>query len=299
MDLDLYLSKNFNEIIENPDLFVSSNNDKKKKVVFNEFNNDINEFDVYGIDKIDLNESDDKEYMEYNHEYYDASNEYFDINCQNTTDDSDILNDHDDIDEQFEPELNEDNCENDIIDELYEKMYDSMQQTTNTFNEQAMNMFNEQATNIFNKQETNTNVKLFLNDNEIENDDGYYFINLMNIFTKYYNIKYNKNEHFFSNINDSEKDTSSQMELFFDAILEFKIVMKQMNLNNNEIMKQLYTEHEPEKISEMFEKGNEQIYMFELDELKLFSPSLIVCLNYIFEKNILNSNWNIYNLRDN
>lgn len=49
----------------------------------------------------------------------------------------------------------------------------------------------------------------------------------------------------------------------------------------------------------MFEKWNSQIYMFELDELKLFSPSLIVCLNYVYENNILNSDWNIYNLRDN
>ena len=89
------------------------------------------------------------------------------------------------------------------------------------------------------------------------------------------------------------------MEIFFDAIIEHKMMCEQMELNNNDAMKQLYTEFEPEKISLMFEKWDKQIYMFELDELKLFSPSLIVCLNYIFEKNILNLSWNIYNLRDN
>jgi len=104
---------------------------------------------------------------------------------------------------------------------------------------------------------------------------------------------------FFSNINDFEKDTTNQMELFFDAIIEHKMMCEQMELDNCDAMKEIYSELEPEKISQMFEKWNKQIYMFELDEIKLFSPSLIVCLNYIFEENILNSNWNIYNLRDN
>ena len=106
----------------------------------------------------------------------------------------------------------------------------------------------------------------------------------------YYNNKFNKIEHFFSNIKNVEKDTTSQMELFFDAIMEFKIYCEKMELNSNDAMKQLYLEHESEKILKMFENWDKQIYLFEYNDSKLFSPSLIICLNYIYDKNILNDN---------
>ena len=304
MDLDLYLANNFDEILDNPDEYVSTTNinnifDKKsdKKVIFDENANTIVEIekstkqkyidDENGIEYEDL---DEKEYLEYNEEYFDSSNEYYDIDCVNSDDNLDDNLD-DDLDDNVinniintDDNINEDNCEDDVLDELYEKMYELSQPKTD-----IKELFPNQHTNIHNS--TNTDL--------IENDDGYYFFNLMNIFVKYYNNKYDKVEHFFSNINDVEKDTTSQMELFFDAILEYKMMVEKMGLSNEEAMKQLYKESEPEKISAMFEKWNLQIYMFELDELKLFSPSLIVCLNYVYEKNILNSDWNIYNLRDN
>lgn len=310
MDLDLYLAENFDEILDNPDEYVSSTNinnhlDKKydKKVIFDENANTIVEIEkntkqkyIDDADGFEYDDLDEKEYLEYNQEYFDPSNEYYDIDCV----DGDLNDCDENIDENNDENndeiqnnlsnnddnINEDNCEDDVMDELYEKMYELSQPKTNV-NELFPN-FNQSNQHI---NTTNTNL--------IENDDGYYFFNLMNIFVKYYNNKFDKVEHFFSNINNIEKDTTSQMELFFDAILEFKMMVEKMGLNNDEAMKQLYKESEPEKISAMFEKWNLQIYMFELDELKLFSPSLIVCLNYIFEKNILNLDWNIYNLRDN
>lgn len=304
-DLDLYLKDNFDEILDNPDEYVCSTNinnilDKKhdKKVIFDENANTIVEIEktikqkyIDNVNGLEYDDLDEKEYLEYNQEYFNTSNEYYDIDCDDNDDNDDDYNNN--VQNNItipDDDLNEDNCEDDVMDELYEKMYE-LSQPTNNVSELFPN-FNQsnQKTNATNTTDTI---------NLIENDDGYYFFNLMNIFVKYYNNKFDKVEHFFSNINYIEKDTTSQMELFFDAILEFKMMVEKMGLNNDEAMKQLYTESEPEKISAMFEKWNSQIYMFELDEFKLFSPSLIVCLNYIFEKNILNSDWNIYNLRDN
>ena len=305
MDLDLYLANNFDEILDNPDEYVSSTNinnilDKKsdKKVIFDENANTIVEIEKSTKQKYIDNENgleyedlDEKEYLEYNQEYFDSVNEYYDIDCMDDNSDDNLKYDDNNYTNHIQnniintdDNINEDDCEDDVLDELYEKMYELSQPKTN-----IKELFPNQQTNIQNS--TNTDL--------IENDDGYYFFNLMNIFIKYYNNKYDKVEHFFSNINNVDKDTTSQMELFFDAILEYKMMVEKMGLNNGEAMEQLYKESEPEKISAMFEKWNSQIYMFELDELKLFSPSLIVCFNYVYEKNILNSDWNIYNLRDN
>jgi len=303
MDLDLYLAVNFDEILDNPDKYVSSNNinnilDKKsdKKVILDENTNTIVEIEKstkqkYIDNDLEYDDLDKKEYLEYNKEYFDSVNEYYDIDCVDDNSDDNLKYEDDNYTNHIQnnvintdDNINEDNCEDDVLDELYEKMYELSQPKTN-----VKELFQNQQTDIHNS--TNTDL--------IENDDGYYFFNLMNIFVKYYNNKYDKVEHFFSNINDTEKDTTSQMEIFFDAILEYKMMVEKMGLSNGEAMEQLYKESEPEKISAMFEKWNMQIYMFELDELKLFSPSLIVCLNYVYEKNILNSDWNIYNLRDN
>ncbi len=299
MDLDTYLTENFDEILDNPDNYVSSHNTTKlfnKKVSINELNNNIIKIEknAYNKDLTEFDDLDEKEYMDYNYEYYDNSNDYYDIdyedNYENDNED-DNNSDNDNLsinvnydnnqnynNNQIDENHNEDDCTDDIIDELYEKMHNTMQDKLKT--EQPFNNLNSIG-------------------EEDENDDGYYFFNLINVFIKYYNNKYDKIEHFFSNINNLENDTTGQMELFFDAIIEHKMMTEQMQLSNDEAMKQIYSESEPEKISLMFEKWNKQIYMFELGEFKLFSPSLIVCLNYIFENNILNLGWNIYNLRDN
>jgi hypothetical protein len=78
------------------------------------------------------------------------------------------------------------------------------------------------------------------------------------------------------------------MELFFDAIIEHKMMCEQMDLTSDEAMKQLYTESEPEKISSMFEKWNKQITILErnikqvvIDTInkKIFKETFIVDLD--------------------
>lgn len=351
MDLDSYLKENFDEILDNSDKYVSSYNflsqpkpKSKSKSNKNVSINEIENMTFQYIGNEHYDDLDEKEYMDYNQEFFNNLNDYYDISCIDSSDKFyerdepneleefnkiNEINEFDKSNNNFESkdiysnlsnkniydnEPNEDNYEDDIIDELYEKMHESTQVKYNnniTDNElfQSLTNYNS-GDNIFSLNKNNKFKKNngFIDEkenydnenNDDENkDDGYYFFNLLNIFMKYYNNKYDKLEHLFSNINDVNKDTSIQMELFFDAILEFKLYINQMELTSNEAMEQLYTESEPEKISNMFTKWDKQIYMFEFGELKLFSPCLIICLNYIFVSQILNEDWKIYNLRDN
>lgn len=327
MNLDEYLCENLDDILDNPDKYVSSNSlnkqDKQikssksnKKVQINEFDNDIIE-----IEKIikqstdnsdDLDNQDEKEYLQYNQEYFDNSSDYYDINYEdNESENSDDENEN--SNDEYEKKQNkyqsiisteeptEDDCADDIIDELYEKMHKSLHPINNAI--KTFETDNKSIQELLSKSEelvnSDTNMNSNTNSNTNSYDNGEYFFNLMNIFIKYYNNKFDKVEHFFSNIKDFDKGTTYQMEMFFDSIIEFKMFCECMKLSSNKAMEHLYKETEPEKISKLFEKWDKQIYMFELGELKLFSPSLIICLNYIYEKNILDDDWNVYNLRDN
>jgi hypothetical protein len=323
MNLDEYLNENLDDILDNPDKYISSNKVivSNKKVSINEFNNDIIEIDKIVKQTEEnsfIDDMDEKEYLEYNQEYFDNSNEYYDINCD--MDDDNIDNDihhnniNDDINndnkkqytnyqslisnEKIIEEPTEDDYEDDIIDELYEKMHKSLH-PSNDINDigKQCETSNKSIQELLSKSEELVNSNSNSNSNSYDN--GEYFFNLMNIFMKYYNNKFDKIEHFFSNIKDLDKGTTNQMELFFDSIIEFKMFCECMEISTDKAMEHLYKETEPEKISKLFEKWDKQIYLFEFEEHKMISPSLIICLNYIYEKNILEADWNIYNLRDN
>lgn len=331
MDIDAFLNQNIDEILNNSEQYVATNNVfKNKKVskkkikqisIENNKNNKNNE---------DNEDIEDKEYFDYNYQFYDNLYEYYDIDYVNNESDVETSNDEvdnidniDNIDRKSATDnetkaeniiwdddynkINEDDYSDDIKDDLYEKMFE-MEQINNKIYDMSNNVnYNNStnSTNSTNKTNSNTgsysnpDANLDINVEQYEKDDGYYFFNLINIFMKYYNDKYDKKEHFFSNISDTEKGTSDKMEMFFEHIVEFKMFIDQMNITSDEGLNTLYKEDEPEKISKMFEKWNRQIYMFEMDELKLFSPTLITCFNYVYENNLLNNTWTIYNLRDN
>lgn len=311
MNLDEYLNDNFDEILNDTDKYIGTNTIKKKVSI-----NDTNIKKNKKNKQFDPDDYEEKEYFDYNDGYFNTANEYYYIDCDSNSDTDLDLDSKSNQHMEKEDNQNEDDCSDDIVNELYEKMTMNMELKNNRINTANNNLekaLTPHVNNLF-PQSNFSNLSNLSNqfgqseqfeqldktDLELlESDDGYYFINLMNTFMKYYNNKFDKREHFFSNIKDLDKDTTNQMELFFDAVMEFKMVCEQMNINTEKAMEQLYTENEPEKISKMFEKWDKQIYMFEQDEMKLFSPSLIVCLNYVYEKNILGSNWNIYNLRDN
>ena len=140
-------------------------------------------------------------------------------------------------------------------------------------------------------------------DNEgTEEDDDEYYCNLLNIYLKYYNDKFNKQNNFFSGIDDYTKDTTSQMELFFESIIEYKQLKKILEIESDSIaMKYFFDENKKDKIKYLFENYESQIYCLEILNNKVYSPSLIICLNYIlenFNEKFTMIDWKIYNLRN-
>jgi hypothetical protein len=299
MDLDKYIGENIDDILDNPYDFVDNKSDKKnqaKKVVFSEYNDVLNNSD-------NLDE-DEKEYIDYNYEYYENLNQK--DNSDEVSDDEQDEN----INIQYEKEPNEDNYLEDIMDELYHNMYEKNMDKSN-----IVDVFKNITQSDFLKNETinycedkleknnfeNQMDNIDKETNELVNDDGYYFFNLINIFTKYYNNKYDKNENFFSGVTDLEKGTSNQMNYFFDAVIEYKMVKKHFEVDNDVCMKMIFNDIiDSEKILELFDKWKNQIYMLEFNTHRLISPSLLICLNYIYDNNLLQENleWNIYNLRN-
>jgi hypothetical protein len=289
MDLDKYISENIDEILNNYDDYVIDKSTQKniqplqsnyKKVKFiNHINN-----------KVKYEDDDEYNNDEYNNdEYY--NNEY------DNEEDEEYKDNEDNI--LIEKELNEDDYTDDIIGELYQNMYETninkidITELFKNIKQDDLNFINNN-----NDNENIQNINISDNLNEFKNDDGYYYFNLINIFMKYYNKKYDKNEHFFSEIKNLEKDTSNQMELFFDTVIEFKMLKETFKLDNEKCLEMIYKDCESEKILEFFSKWENQIYMFEFNDNKLISPSLLVCLNYIYQNNLIDSDWNIYNLRN-
>jgi len=202
---------------------------------------------------------------------------------------------------------NEDNNINDVLEDLYEKLYFDKNNTNNKNDNSCFNNLPDHLKTVFNvkdespsvkiEQENDPNVKIEQeNDPGIEQDDGYYFFNLINIFIKYYNEKYDKHENFFNNIKKSS-DTSTQMEMFFESIFEFRMYKEDNKLSNEDAINNYYDYENKKEIKKLFENNN-QIYALEYNEKKIITPSLLICLNYIYEKKIINEEWRIYNLNN-
>ena len=122
---------------------------------------------------------------------------------------------------------------------------------------------------------------------------------------KYYNDKYNKNENLFSNIKDKDKDTNSALELFFEAIMEFKDLNEKLNIvvpsrestqvDPIDLLDKYYDSDSKEIINLM--NSYDQVYCLEInnDNQKIITISLIICLNYVLVNKI--EKWNIFMLK--
>jgi len=132
------------------------------------------------------------------------------------------------------------------------------------------------------------------NINEDPEDPEYYF-KFINTYMKYYNNKYNKNENLFSNITDKDKDTNSALELFFEAIMEFKDLKEKLDIEQIDLLDKYYDSDSKEIINLM--NSYEQVYCLEINEdnKKIITISLIICLNYILVNKI--EKWNIFMLK--
>jgi len=145
------------------------------------------------------------------------------------------------------------------------------------------------------KKESLKNEEQSLKENN--NEVPEYYFKLLNIFMKYYNDKYNKNENLFSNITDKEKDTNSALELFFEAIMEFKDLKEKLDIGIDaiDLLDKYYDSDSKEIVNIM--NSYDQVYCLEINggEKKIITISLIICLNYVLVNNI--EKWNIFMLK--
>jgi len=138
------------------------------------------------------------------------------------------------------------------------------------------------------------NIKNQNKEEEKNKEDPEYYFKLINTFMKYYNNKYNKNENLFSNIEDKYKDTNSALELFFEAIMEFKDLKEKLNVDENDLLDKYYDSDSEEIVNLM--NSYKQVYCLEINEgKKIITISLIICLNYILVNKI--EKWNIFMLK--
>ena len=204
---------------------------------------------------------------------------------------SDTSENNKDLVEDDNEDLEED------TDDLYEQMYYKTHSKINNMIKQEINKKNkeneEDEENEENEKDEEDEEENKINKLD-EGDDLFYYFNLINVFTKYYNETYDKKDNFFSGIVDSEKDTSTLMELFFEAIIEFKSIKSKLEIENYQLLN--YIIEDREEIVNLFDEFD-HIYCLELENKKIFTMSLIVCLNYIYENNMLDNNWKIYNLK--
>jgi len=144
------------------------------------------------------------------------------------------------------------------------------------------------------KKEIIKNQNMETDKEEINKEDPEYYFKLINIFMNYYNNKYNKNENLFSNIEDKHKDTNSALELFFEAIMEFKDLKEKLNIDEIDLLDKYYDSESKEIVNIM--NSYDQVYCLEInDNKKIITISLIICLNYILVNKI--EKWNIFMLK--
>jgi hypothetical protein len=136
-----------------------------------------------------------------------------------------------------------------------------------------------------------------IKEESIIEDDDYYF-QLLNLYMKYYNEKFNKNENLFSNIKNIDTDTNSALELFFEAIIEFKHIKDKLNLDEIDLLDKYYKENDIEITNLM--NTCDQVYCLEIENNnklnKIITCSLIICLNYVLVNKL--NNWKIFMLKN-
>jgi hypothetical protein len=189
------------------------------------------------------------------------------------------------LDNQNEDELTNEELQG----ELFEKYYNKITEKEYL---KSIGEYNSDEDEKEDKEDTN------------EENISEYKISLLNLFLIHYNEKYEKCENYFSNIKNIEKDTSNSMELFFEALVEFKKIKEELKYEEDEECMDYYFEESDDKnIIEMFDKFPEgQMYCLDYNNKRIISPSILVCLNYLInnkEDLFENKNWNIFNLRDN
>jgi hypothetical protein len=172
--------------------------------------------------------------------------------------------------------------EDELIDNDYNN--DKIQQSVETINQgNNEDTEDDEFYDMLHDEYEKELVRKNCNVGEKEEEGTIYYFNLLNIFIKYYNDKYNKNENFFTNIKDIDKDTTPQMELFYEMIIEYNMLKGDIEENEGICIK----DHREEDVHKLIKNPKyQQVYCLELPNKEcIYSPSLLICLNYLIEHN--------------
>ncbi len=288
MDISQYINDNLDEIIENPDSLLNNNINPLEFLKHNE-SNDSNQFSDFDDSDLDLGS--------------DSNSDDENQSIKNNLNPNEI--------ETNIKEPNEDDYADDIECELYQNMYEKKVNFKKPHRSFDKNIEKNNLEDLVNGLDYNDDDDSDADSDNLEDTlNTQYYFDLMNIFLRYYNEKYDKTDNFFTGIKNTDSDTSNCMELFFESIFEYeqfkqKILEDLKNVQisddsiNDLVMKFIFEESESEKIENLFETWQNQIYCLSYQNKKYFSPSLLICLNFINKNNIIYESWNIYNLRDN
>jgi hypothetical protein len=92
------------------------------------------------------------------------------------------------------------------------------------------------------------------------------------------------------------------MELFFESIIEYKKIKETLNIDlDDKAMKYYFDINDKDKLNNFMNNYENQIYNLEINNIEIYSPSLLICLNYILENyndTYHEIEWQIYNLRN-
>jgi hypothetical protein len=111
------------------------------------------------------------------------------------------------------------------------------------------------------------------------------YLNMINVYMKYYNKLYSTNINLFNNINDYKPfSTNKQMEILYEHIHEIK---QEQNPDNIIVRSPGY-----------YDINNfNHLFLLEYDNVQVQSPYLVSLLHYIVDENIDDKKWNIICLK--
>ena len=193
--------------------------------------------------------------------------------------------------------MTEKNIIDDILNNNLEDIIDNFDNLDN-FNNEVFNTNNDEN----DENDNNDIYDLEYYKDEVKSKDSVikqkisdetYYIKLFNVFMIHYNNKFNKKDSFYKNINN-DNETNSQMDIFYESMYELKHVKEKIGLLNDiDCMDYIYEKDEYKKIHNYKFKS---LYCLELKDKKLYTPALLISLNYVITKDI--EEWTIFNLEE-
>lgn len=311
---------NKNTIVIDEDYISDDSNDSNGNNDNNDNNDDFyTREDIYGEYDSD---DDEIEYEHYNTLPTIIEESTDIINCniceEEQNDDDDVFND---LKEKYEDKIIAKQLFENESDDDFKKIFDKITQSNeiklNTNNDEQEALLQQKLNNPYKKvvrisnhepdfidnvlssQQDNFHDNENNNENNDESEDkGYYIINVMNLFMQYYNDKYNKNDNFMTGINNNN-EANEQMTLFMSYINEYEYIKVKIFDNKKE---SFYFENKDFVSHYLDDDEIESFYILilkddnDIENKRIYSPSLIDCLNYVYETNF-NNKWNIVKIK--